>query len=376
MAESVEEGSSRGGDTLADRLERALRLNERQYQALEESQTQVKELKQELQELKQELQHAKNQDTDLEYGVGRDTTPTDPPAESAHSVPQSGNDTTHPGSLRVDPGVLSKLTDMAKRDDRETAVFNLSYVRTLSLETLTGPDSESHIRTFCRQVEWLLKQDGHRVEAALSRMENPVEQRVLQELDSKKMWDWNTLKQALTKFDTGQNTLSKAWENFMREEYHVEDEPGRCVERMKYKLAAIESKFEVIQGKDQLMKDVLYEGLPGQMQRELRRYHQLGIFLEPFLNELTKCREWYLRSQGRGQQHVRQTRQGPVPEAYRVQGDYRRNETDGRPDRNTRGRKITLKVGQEMNGADIVGRIPIVRIIAPPDPDQVHVTRA
>ncbi|KAG7171109.1 hypothetical protein Hamer_G013911 [Homarus americanus] len=40
------------------------------------------------------------------------------------------------------------------------------------------------------------------------------------------------------------------------------------------------------------------------------------------------------------------------------------------------GRKITLKVGQEMNGADIVGRIPIVRIIAPPDPDQVHVTRA
>ncbi|KAG7159767.1 hypothetical protein Hamer_G030806 [Homarus americanus] len=100
-------------------------------------------------------------------------------------------------------------------------------------------------------------------------MEYSVEQRVLQELDSKKMWDWNTLKQALTKFDTGQNTLSKAWESFMREEYHVEDEPGICVERMKYKLAAIESKFEVIQGKDQLMKDVLYMGLPGQMQREL-----------------------------------------------------------------------------------------------------------
>ncbi|KAG7155830.1 hypothetical protein Hamer_G019236 [Homarus americanus] len=329
MDESVEQESTMVGDTLEERLERTLQIVERQYSELEELQRQVKELK-------RELQHAKNQDTDLVYGVGKDTTPTAPPAESAHSVPQSGNNTTHPGSLRVYPGVLSKLTDSAKRDDREAAVFNLSYVRTLSLETLTGSDSESHIRTFCRQVEWLLKQDDHRVEAALSRMESPVEQRVLQELDRRGMCDWNTLKQALTKFNTGQNTLNKAWADFLREEYHVEDDPERCVERMKYKLAAIERKFEVIQGKDQLMKDVLYEGLPGQMQRELRRYHRLGISLDPFLNELTKCREWYLRTQGRGQQHVRQTRQEPVPEDYRVQGDYHRNETDGRPDQNTR----------------------------------------
>ncbi|KAG7161154.1 hypothetical protein Hamer_G027782 [Homarus americanus] len=311
MAESVEQGSTIVGDTLAERLERALRLNEGQYWELEESQKQVKELK-------QELQHAKNQDTDLEYGVGKDTTPTDPPAESAHSVPQSGNDTTHPGSLRVYPGVLSKLTDMAKRDDRETAVFNLSYVRTLSLETLTGSDSESHIRTFCRQVEWLLKQDGHRVEAALSRMENPVEQRVLQELDSRGMWDWNTLKQALTKFDTGQNTLSKAWADFLREEYHVEDEPGRCVERMKYKLAAIERDSNML---DRPARD---------------QYQRIIESRETIIG--TRLTEDRIGTRG--------------------------------------GRKITLKVGQEMNGADIVGRIPIVRIIAPPDPDQVHVTRA
>ncbi|KAG7160876.1 hypothetical protein Hamer_G007638 [Homarus americanus] len=180
MDGSVEQGSTIDGDTLAERLERAVQIVERQYSELEELQRQVKELK-------RELQHAKNQDTVLEYGVGKDTTPTDPPAESAHSVPQSRNDTTHPGSLRVYPGVHSKLTDSAKRDDREAPVFNLSYVRTLSLEKLTGSDSESNIRTFCRQVEWLLKQDDHRVEAALSRMESPVERRVLQELDNRGM---------------------------------------------------------------------------------------------------------------------------------------------------------------------------------------------
>ncbi|KAG7167703.1 hypothetical protein Hamer_G030006 [Homarus americanus] len=44
--------------------------------------------------------------------------------------------------------------------------------------------------------------------------------------------------------------------------------------------------------------------------------------------------------------------------------------------RTRRGRKLTLKGGQEMNGADIVRRITIASIIAPPGPDQVHVTRA
>ncbi|KAG7171721.1 hypothetical protein Hamer_G028562 [Homarus americanus] len=135
------------------------------------------------------------------------------------------------------------------------------------------------------QVEWLLKQDGHRVEAALSRMEYSVEQRVLQELDSKKMWDWNTLKQALTKFDTGQNTLR---------DNNMLDRPAR----------------------DQ--------------------YQRL---IEP-RGTIVGTRRTEDRVGARG------------------------------------GRKITLKVGQEMNGADIVGRIPIVRIIAPPDPGQVHVTRA
>ncbi|KAG7164934.1 hypothetical protein Hamer_G004657 [Homarus americanus] len=190
-------------------MEQAMSVINRQRSELEELQKQMRDLK-------QDLWHANNPDTDQESVVRNDTTPTAPHAESFRPVPQLGSDTTHPGSLtsKVDPGVHPKLTDHIKGSDRESSFFSLNYVKMLSLEKLTGLNSGTNVRTFCRKVEWLLKKDDHRVEAALSRMESPVDEMILEELDSRGTWDWNNLKQALTKFSTGQSTLGNPWTDF------------------------------------------------------------------------------------------------------------------------------------------------------------------
>ncbi|KAG7172865.1 hypothetical protein Hamer_G031340 [Homarus americanus] len=133
MAESVEQGSTIVGDTLAERLERALLINERQYLELEELQKQIKELK-------QTLQHAQGPNNEQESVVGDDTTP----------LPNSRN------AVNVNIPCHFNHTDK------------------LTLEELQSLQVDEVLSKFFRKVERCVTEDEGRISTALSWMENSV----------------------------------------------------------------------------------------------------------------------------------------------------------------------------------------------------------
>ncbi|KAG7174470.1 hypothetical protein Hamer_G031166, partial [Homarus americanus] len=306
MAESVEQGSTIVGDTLAERLEEALLINARQYSALQESQTQVKELKQELQELKQTLQHAQGPNNEQESVVGDDTTP----------LPNSRN------TVNVNIPCHFNHTDK------------------LTLEELQSLQVDEVLSKFFRKVERCVTEDEGRISTALSWMENSVA-KLVRPLLVAVSEDWDSFRKVMLRLKLGPSTEDEAWEVLKRIVYNVNDNPRYYVCDMRARLAVMEKKFGAITTKDTYIIQRLYRAVPKPMQRDLTPYIQDCRTLDSFVRMLERSRSEYLGGDSRDLYHVRQSRQEQVQpttdfENYRVRGDYHMNETDGRRAQNTR----------------------------------------